>query len=162
MFWELDPVRRARVGRRGRRRDEKEAWVSQVLREWGSCGRVGARRRRRRRATLIYAPPAYVPGRRGFPTAPVAPDAVLLTTAYVVPEHAGGGLGRMLMQGMAKDLIERGGDPGGGGVRRHPAAVDGAAARCMLPADFLGSVGFKTQRAAPAPRRGCGWSCARR
>ena len=37
LFWELDPVRRERV------EDpcaEKDAWVSEVLREWGSCGRV--------------------------------------------------------------------------------------------------------------------------
>ena len=30
---------------------------------------------------LVYAPAAYVPGAAAFPTAPVSPDAVLMTTA---------------------------------------------------------------------------------
>jgi hypothetical protein len=139
LFWERDPVRRSRVEDPAA---EKDAWVSHVLREWGSCGRVvlvddvpvGY---------LIYAPEAFVPGSAGFPTAPVSPDAVLLTTAYVAPEHAGGGLGRMLVQGMARDLIKRDiraveafGDTRGRGLRS-----------CVLPVEFLGSVGFKTQRA---------------
>jgi GNAT superfamily N-acetyltransferase len=138
LFWELDPVRRDRV------EDpcaEKDAWVSEVLREWGSCGRVaivddvpvGY---------LIYAPAAFVPGAAGFPTAPVSADAVLLTTAYVEPEAAGGGLGRMLVQGMARDLIER------GGIRAVEAFGDTrGGGRCVVPVDFLGSVGFKTHRA---------------
>ncbi len=44
VFWELDPVRRDAV--RGHEAEEKAAWVSMVLREWGSCGRVGRGRRR--------------------------------------------------------------------------------------------------------------------
>ena len=43
VFWELDPVRRDAV--RGHEAEEKAAWVSMVLREWGSCGRVADRRR---------------------------------------------------------------------------------------------------------------------
>ena len=39
LFWELDPVRRDRVAT-SEAATEKEAWVSQVLRDWGSCGRV--------------------------------------------------------------------------------------------------------------------------
>lgn len=79
LFWELDPVRRERV------EDplaEKDAWVSEVLREWGSCGRV-ALVDDRPVGYLVYAPEAFVPGAAGFPTAPVSPDAVLLTMAYV-------------------------------------------------------------------------------
>ena len=138
VFWELDPVRRARV------EDpcgEKDAWASQVLREWGSCGRV-ALVDDEPVGYLIYAPEAYVPGAAGFPTAPVSPDAVLLTTVYVVPAHQRGGLGRMLVQGMARDLIER------GGIRAVEAFGDTRGNRsCVVPVDFLGSVGFKTQRA---------------
>ena len=37
LFWERDPVRRSRVEDPAA---EKDAWVSHVLREWGSCGRV--------------------------------------------------------------------------------------------------------------------------
>ena len=59
VFWQLDPVRRIRA--RGHERDEKAAWVSEVLREWGSCGRVlyvdddpaGY---------MLYAPAVYVRG----------------------------------------------------------------------------------------------------
>ncbi|WP_193604989.1 GNAT family N-acetyltransferase [Nocardioides dongkuii] len=147
LFWELDPVRRARV-RPAEVAAEKEAWVSEVLREWGSCGRVllvddavaGF---------AVYAPPAFVPGAAGFPTAPVSPDAVLLTTVYVDPAHAGGGLGRVLVQAMAADLVER-----GGVVAVEAFGSRGRGRRtCAVPADFLGGVGFKTQRAHPTTPR---------
>ena len=138
LFWELDPVRRARVEDP---RGEKDAWLSTVLREWGSCGRV-ALVDGEPVGYLIYAPEAFVPGAASFPTAPVSPDAVLMTTAYVAPRHAGGGLGRMLVQGMARDLIER------GGFKAVEAFGDTrGAGRCVVPVDFLGGVGFKTQRA---------------
>ena len=87
-----------------------------MLREWGSCGRV-VLVDDRPVGYLVYAPEAFVPGAAGFPTAPISPDAVLLTMAYVDPAHRGGGLGRMLVQGMARDLIRRGGVGGGRGVR---------------------------------------------
>ena len=35
VFWELDPVRRQRAADAGSACEEKEAWVSQVLLEWG-------------------------------------------------------------------------------------------------------------------------------
>jgi hypothetical protein len=137
LFWELDPVRRQRVDDPCA---EKDAWVSEVLREWGSCGRV-ALVDDVAVGYLIYAPAAFVPGAAAFPTAPVSADAVLLTTAYV-EEPARGGLGRMLVQGMARDLIER------GGIRAVEAFGDTrGGGRCVVPVDFLGSVGFKTHRA---------------
>lgn len=143
LFWELDPVRRSRVEDR---RSEKDAWVSEVLREWGSCGRV-ALVDDEPVGYLLYAPEAFVPGAASFPTAPVSPDAVLLTTVYVDPAHRGG-LGRMLVQGMARDLIER------GGIRAVEAFGDTrGGGRCVVPAEFLGSVGFKTQRAHPVNPR---------
>jgi hypothetical protein len=145
LFWERDPVRRSRVEDPA---SEKDAWVSHVLREWGSCGRV-ALVDDVPVGYLVYAPEAFVPGAAGFPTAPVSPDAVLLTTAYVAPEFAHGGLGRMLVQGMARDLIKRDikaieafGDTRGTGTMS-----------CVLPVEFLGSVGFKTQRAHPTTPR---------
>lgn len=144
LFWELDPVRRKRVEENGSAAAEKDAWVSELLRDWGSCGRV-ALVDDRPVGYLVYAPAAYVPGAAAFPTAPVSPDAVLMTTAYVVPEHAGGGLGRMLVQGMARDLIRR------GGIRAVEAfGTTGPSGKCVVSSDFLGSVGFKTHR--PHPR----------
>ncbi|QIG45221.1 GNAT family N-acetyltransferase [Nocardioides anomalus] len=149
LFWQLDPVARDRVGAEDAAA-EREAWVSQVLRDWGSCGRV-VLVDDRPVGYLIYAPDSYLPGAGGFATAPISPDAVLLTNVWVHPDHAGGGLGRMLVQGMARDLIKRGGfkaveafgDTRGPGARRS----------CVVPADFLGSVGFKTQRAHGATPR---------
>jgi GNAT superfamily N-acetyltransferase len=145
LFWELDPVRRARVDDPA---TEKEAWASEVLREWGSCGRVA----------LVddvpvgyatYAPEAFVPGAAGFPTAPVSPDAVLLTAVWVHPAHRGGGLGRMLVQGMARDLIRR----GGFGAVEAFGDVAGRSGRCVVPVEFLGGVGFKTHRPHPSTPR---------
>jgi GNAT superfamily N-acetyltransferase len=145
LFWQLDPVSRERVAP-GEAGAEKEAWVSHVLREWGSCGRV-ALVDESAVGYAVYAPPAYLPGAAAFPTAPVSPDAVLLSTVWVHPEHRGGGLGRMLVQGMARDLVKRGGIAAveAFGDKRGPGL--GAGRRtCVVPADFLGSVGFKTHR----------------
>src|SRR3954452_5556159 len=143
LFWELDPVSRSRVAAE-EAATEKEAWVSQVLRDWGSCGRV-VLVDDQPVGYAIYAPDTFVPGAGAFATAPVSPDAVLLTNVWVHPRHTGGGLGRMLVQGMARDLIKR------GGIKAVEAFGDtrgpGRRGSCVLPADFLGSVGFKTQRA---------------
>lgn len=151
LFWELDPVRRRRISEE-RTIAEKEAWFSEVLRDWGSCGRVvevdGTPV-----GYLVYVPPSYVPGADSYPTAPVSSDAVLLTTVWIDPRYAGGGLGRMLVQGMARDLITR------GSIRAVEAFGDVGPAsgihgrRCAAPAEFLARVGFKTHRAhLTAPR----------
>jgi GNAT superfamily N-acetyltransferase len=149
VFWELDPVSRARVDDPA---DEKETWVSAVLREWGSCGRV-ALSDDRPVGYVLYAPPAFFGGSGAFPTAPVSADAVLLSAVYVDPTARGGGFGRMLVQGMARDLIERGDIHAveAFGDTRGPGLAGGG--RCLIPVDFLTSVGFKTQRAHAATPR---------
>ena len=90
---------------------------------------------------VLYAPPLYVPRSVAFPTSPVSGDAVLLMTASILDEFTGGGLGRMLVQGVAKDLTRRGvkAIEAFGDRRRE----DGS---CVLPADYLLAVGFKTVR----------------
>ncbi|HEU0131297.1 MAG TPA: GNAT family N-acetyltransferase [Mycobacteriales bacterium] len=144
VFWELDPVARARAEETGDTEFEKEAWVSATLLEWGSCGKLvyvdGVPA-----GYVMFAPPAYVPRSVAFPTSPVSADAVLLMTGHVLPEFTGMGLGRMLVQGVAKDLIRR-------GVKAVEAFGDKSweAPNCVLPADYLLSVGFKTVR--PHPR----------
>ena len=40
VFWELDPIGRARAAEAGEPGLEKESWVSSVLLEWGSCGKI--------------------------------------------------------------------------------------------------------------------------
>jgi hypothetical protein len=144
VFWELDPVGRARAEESGDTQLEKEAWVSATLLEWGSCGKLvyvdGVPA-----GYALFAPPAYVPRSVAFPTSPVSSDAVLLMTANVIPEFAGGGLGRMLVQSLAKDLTRR-------GVRAIEAFGDlrWSEPACVIPADHLLAVGFKTVR--PHPR----------
>jgi hypothetical protein len=140
VFWELDPVAGERAVQAGDPALEKEAWVSATLLEWGSCGKVvyvdGLPA-----GYALYAPPAYVPRSVAFPTSPVSADAVLLMTAHVLPEFADGGLGRMLVQGIAKDLTRH-------GVKAIEAFGDAKWDRlaCIVPADYLLAVGFKTVR----------------
>ena len=181
LFWEADPVRRARVSA-GDAPEVKEAWVSEVLREWGSCGRV---------ALVddvpvghaIYAPAAMVPGAAVFPTAPVSSDAVLLTSMGVESDPATDGLQHELVARVVAELIRR-------GVRALEAfgrttlaadlleapAVDPAVRaavealgdcsfdQCMIAADFLQEVGFVVVSPHPYfPRlrleltKGLGW-----
>ncbi len=140
VFWELDPVAGQRSVEAGDTALEKEAWVSAVLLDWGSCGKivyvdeVPA-------GFMTYAPPGYVPRSVAFPTSPVSADAVLLMTAHILPDFAGGGLGRMLVQSVAKDLTRR-------GVRAIEAFGDlqWSQPSCVVPADYLLAVGFKTVR----------------
>jgi GNAT superfamily N-acetyltransferase len=140
VFWELDPVARTRAEEAGDTEFEKEAWVSATLLEWGSCGKLvyvdGVPA-----GYVLFAPPAYVPRGVAFPTSPVSADAVLLMTGHVLPEFTGMGLGRMLVQGVAKDLIRR-------NVKALEAFGDKnwETPACVLPADYLLSVGFKTVR----------------
>ncbi|HEX5535184.1 MAG TPA: GNAT family N-acetyltransferase [Actinomycetales bacterium] len=152
VFWELDPVAAERAVAAGDPAFDKEAWLSSALLEWGSCGRV-AYVDDVPAGYVVYAPPAFVPRSLAFPTSPASADAVLLMTGHVVPQFRGGGLGRMLVQGAAKDLTRRGVRAieafglaqKSGAVRRagegHPTPPG-----CIVPADFLLSVGFKTVR----------------
>jgi GNAT superfamily N-acetyltransferase len=142
-FWELDPVRRQQV--RGHEAEEKAAWVSAMLRDWGSVGRV-VRVDDQVVGHLLWAPAVHLPGSAGFATAPVSPDAVLLATGYVDPAFRGQGLGRVLVQAMAKDLLKH------GGIAAVEAfgAVRPRADECVLPVDFLLAVGFRTHRAHAA------------
>ncbi|GAA3804816.1 MULTISPECIES: GNAT family N-acetyltransferase [Amycolatopsis] len=150
VYWELAPHLRAQAEEFGQTEVEKEAWVSSVLLEWGSCGRiiysdslpVGF---------VLYAPPNLVPRSVAFPTSPPSADAVLLTSFQVLPEFRGGGLGRTLIQAVAKDMTRR-------GVRAIEAFGDASpddadnellGHTCVVPADFLTAVGFKTVRPHP-------------
>jgi hypothetical protein len=158
-FWELEPDAGDRGSADGGSVLEKEAWLSATLLDWGSCGRIvyvdGVPA-----GYVTYAPPNYVPRSLAFPTSPVSGDAVLLMTAGIVPEFTGGGLGRMLVQTVAKDLTRRGiraieafglagaddrrGIPLGDPPPSRAARADGSS--CVVPADFLLAVGFKTVR----------------
>ena len=143
VFWELDPALAAGSIAGGEPGLDKESWLSSALLEWGSVGQIayvdGVPA-----GYITYAPTYLVPRAAAFPTAPIAVDAVMLMTARVIPEFAGQGLGRVLIQAAAKDVMRRGvraveafgylGDP------NSPKAA------CVIPARFLTAVGFKTVR----------------
>ena len=143
VFWELAPHIREQAEEFGETEFEKEAWVSNVLLDWGSCGRVlyidnGPA------GYALYAPPAVVPRAAAFPSGPISADAVLLTALRVVGDFEHGGLGRVLVQNVAKDLTRR-------GVRAIEAFGDlhEDAGGCVIPAGFLQQVGFKTVQQHP-------------
>lgn len=144
VFWELAPHVRDQAEEFGETGLEKEAWVSNVLLEWGSCGRLiyvdGVPA-----GYALYAPPAAVPRSAAFPSGPVSADAVLLTALRIVSDFEHVGLGRVLVQNVAKDLTRR-------GVKAVEAFGDAqdSPAGCVIPAGFLRQVGFKTVR--PHPR----------
>ncbi len=150
VFWELDPAAGEQACATGAAELEKEAWVSDTLLEWGCCGQLlyvdGAPA-----GHVLYAPPAYVPRSMAFPTSPIAPDAVILMSAHLEPEFVGAGLGRMLVQGLARDVTRR-------GIRAveafgRPTEATSGELACLPPTDFLLAVGFKTVRPHPTTPR---------
>ncbi len=179
VFWEVDP---STLGGEDHLTDpefEKEAWLSMVMLEWGSCGQVAVDSPADHEfATPItgdepclgyafYAPPGAVPRARLFPTAPVSADAVLLTTVTVEPSDGTEGLSASLLAAVVGDLVRR-------GVRALEAFAytqavteldcsalptelspvvevlgDCAVDQCMIDAEFLQDVGFTV--VAPHP-----------
>ena len=161
VFWELDPVTARATQRCGDGAMAKQAWLSAALLQWGSVGRV-AYVDSSPAGYLMYAPPPLVPRATAFATAPVSADAVLLMTGRVLPAFAGFGLGRMLMQAVAKDLTQRGvraieafGQRAGIGDddRAEPAQPAATTGACLLPVDYLLAVGFTTVRPHPLQPR---------
>lgn len=136
VFWE--------AGQRADDAAKKADWLSAVLLDWGSCGRIlyvdG-----RAAGYATYAPTDYVAGAARLAASEVSPDAVLLMAARVKPEFAAAGLGRILMQAVVKDVMSR------RGVRAVEAFgdVQGRQLECLLPVDFLTAVGFRTVHQHP-------------
>lgn len=168
VFWEVDP---ATLGNQDHLADpefEKEAWLSMVMLEWGSCGQVATAVIDERSHAeppclgyVLYAPPRAVPRAQRFPTAPVSADAVLLTSMGIEPGQAADDLPQGLIARVIDELVRR-------GVRaleafgRTPAASelhdprtappdvrpvlealnDCSVDHCIIDADFLKDVGF--------------------
>jgi hypothetical protein len=168
VFWEVDP---ATLGNQDHLADpefEKEAWLSMVMLEWGSCGQVATGIPDERSHAeppclgyVLYAPPGVVPRAHRFPTAPVSADAVLLTSMGVEVGQADDDLPHSLIARVIDELVRR-------GVRaleafgRTPAATelqDSSAAsadvqpvlealgdcsvdHCIIDAEFLQDAGF--------------------
>lgn len=156
VFWELPPHLHSQAEEFGTLELEKEAWVSSVLLEWGSCGRI-AHVDGIPAGYAFFAPPAAVPRSSTFPTAPVSADAVLLCGVHVLPDFGRTGLGRLLVQDVVRDLTRRGvkalesfGDTASRPPYEAHGRTDDDGPTCVLPAAFLRAVGFKT--VAPHPR----------
>ncbi len=139
---------------------DKEAWLSTLMLEWGSCGQVAIDHAvdgtERVVGVSFYAPPRSVPGTRRFPTGPVSHDAVLLTWAGVEPgvEER---VAEELVTAVCTDLVRRGvraveafGLLTPVGMLREDvvAQLDCGPCGCKTPpltdADFLERMGFTT------------------
>ncbi|MEU0542575.1 GNAT family N-acetyltransferase [Nocardia sp. NPDC005978] len=172
VFWEIDPAVAADSREFSDPVFEKEAWLSSVLLEWGSCGQV-ALVDDKPAGCAIYAPPNRVPRAGLFPTSPVSPDAVLLTTLRAEMPYQHNGVAQQLIQAVVGDLVRRGvraieafglrWDPPATAMSDRfgsmtlleriaptpsraanpPAAAGCAPETCMIDADFLEEVGFK-------------------
>lgn len=121
VYWEVDPLTLPGDDHLSDPEFEKEAWLSMVMLEWGSCGQVAvhcAREDGDEPAVLtgdeaclgyaFYAPPNAVPRAQHFPTGPVSADAVLLTSLGIEPGDDADGLSRGLIAAVVGDLVRRG------------------------------------------------------
>lgn len=167
VFWEVDP---AALGddHLSDPEFEKEAWLSMVMLEWGSCGQVATPSGQPRGlgdppclGYVLYAPPRLVPRAQRFPTGPVSADAVLLTSMRVDPAPMADGLPRELISRVVDELVRRGAralEAFGrtaavaelAGVPTAPPDVapvleavgDCSVEHCIIEAEFLTDVGF--------------------
>ncbi|WP_072690470.1 hypothetical protein [Rhodococcus marinonascens] len=165
VFWEMDPA--AINGSRGfcDQEFEKEAWLSMVMLEWGSCGQVAVIDGKPV-GSALYAPPRTVPRAHLLPTGPVGADAILLTSLRLEPAGEEQNLGTTLIQAVVADLVRRGVraleafgirnmdvdgsiETPGAGVSSATAARECSPEECMIPADLLEDNGFKV--VAPHP-----------
>ncbi len=171
VFWEVDPDV---VGGDDHLADpefEKEAWLSMVMLEWGSCGQVATLERpdsedaKQGEAQclgyILYAPPHAVPRVLRLPTGPVSADAVLLTSMAVEPGHESDGLPHSLIAQVIAEMVRRGvraleafGRTADAAQLSDPRIIepdlmtvvaalgDCSYEQCMIEADFLKEVGF--------------------
>ena len=168
VYWEVDP---ATLGNQDHLADpefEKEAWLSMVMLEWGSCGQVATAARDERSHTeppclgyVFYAPPRAVPRAQRFHTAPVSADAELLTSLGIEPGQDTDELPHGLIARVIDELVRRGvraleafgrtpaasdlQDPGVVSPDVRPvleALGDCSVEHCVIDAEFLKDVGF--------------------
>jgi hypothetical protein len=196
VFWEVDPTALGCEDHFADPEFEKEAWLSMVMLEWGACGQIAVSvpdaQPDDEPATdqleapcvgyVLYAPPGAVPRAGCFPTSPVSPDAVLLTSVGIEPGCADT-LAHSLVGQAVSDLRRRGvrALEAFGRTAEAEALVDHRIAppdvlavvepfgdcsfdQCMMAADFLLDVGFTVVAAHPYfPRlrlvmdEGLGW-----
>ncbi|MCD2117805.1 MULTISPECIES: GNAT family N-acetyltransferase [Rhodococcus] len=154
VFWELDPTSSPDVQQFADPEFEKEAWLSMVLLEWGSCGQI-ATIGDKAAGCALYAPPGMVPRAQAFPTAPVSADAILLTSMRTEPHADEPDIGADLIRGVVADLVRRNvraieafgirrtADVEASDVPYATAALGCSDTECMIDADFLEDMGFE-------------------
>lgn len=169
VFWEMEPETAAGEDHLTDPEFEKEAWLSMVMLEWGSCGQVATAAGTGDEddfelpclGYILYAPPYAVPRAQRFPTAPVSADAVLLTSMAVEPGPDAEGLAHSLVAQVVTEMVRRGVraleafgrtpdtvellDPAMADPTLDPvvqALGDCAVEQCMIEAAFLQEVGF--------------------
>ena len=122
VFWEVDPSTLSGGDHLADPEFEKEAWLSMVMLEWGSCGQMAVSCPPDDEGFsgpvpdieapclgyAFYAPPRAVPRARLFPSGPVSADAVLLTSMGVEAGTDIGGLPGGLVTAVVEDLVRRG------------------------------------------------------
>jgi GNAT superfamily N-acetyltransferase len=141
VFWELGGSARPRGSDDAGL--QKEAWLSSLVLEWGSAGHVisvdGVPA-----GYSLFAPASFLEQVGMQAARPVSRDAALLATLAVDPRFEGQGIGRVLLQSMARDLIKR-------KVRAVEAFADRAwtGRACHIPVGFLEACGFQVVREHP-------------
>jgi GNAT superfamily N-acetyltransferase len=141
VFWELGP--KARPLGSDEAGLQKEAWLSSIVLEWGPAGHVllvdGEPA-----GYSLYAPAHFLEQATTQAARPVSRDAVLLATLAVAPKFEGQGIGRVLLQVMARDLVKR-------KVRAIEAFADRVwtGRNCHVSVQFLEACGFQIVREHP-------------
>lgn len=93
---------------------EKQLWIQRVLFEWGICGYTAfvstgeAGSTPQAAATVIFAPPSYLPGTDALPSGPVSSDAILITSVYVALPYMGLYLEHQLIDIVLEEARRRG------------------------------------------------------
>ena len=154
VFWEMDPTALHEARGFCDQEFEKEAWLSMVMLEWGSCGQVAVKDGKPL-GSALYAPPRSIPRAQMFPTSPVSSDAVLLTSLRLEPSGIEESLGPALISAVVTDLVRRGvraleafgirpdEQESASDIASATAALECSPQECMISADFLEDYGFE-------------------
>ncbi len=142
VFWEYAPADRALTLGAHDADFEKEAWCSEVSLMYGNCGKIcyvdGSPA-----GYALCGPQEMFHGADVFPLR-ISKDALFLASMRVMPEAAGQGVGKALVQAVLKEAKDRGKkavEAYGDRAWRHEA--------CILPGAFLEAIGFRIKREHP-------------
>ena len=113
-FWAFPPGYKPGAGQHCDPVFDKQVWLQNVLMEWGICGYTAfvgtgdAGTRPVPAATVFFAPSRYMQGIDNLPTAPLSPDAILLSTVHVAVPYMGLYLEHQLIDTVLTEANRRG------------------------------------------------------